>query len=729
MKHKDKKQKAVLLISNVILIMIAVVTAGLYSRHVYKTQEETKKTAFIRTIESMKTISENYLDDERGYAKDWASYISKHNMTMSEALSFLRTINTNKERFVHIVDMESYEAYSSYYPKGKEKIDTYSVMYKDADRRADEVFGKTFKGIMQSMFDGTNEDFAVLGKYRLDETGSMAVGVGNRVTLVTEQGKKAYLLLRIIPTEVLRKSWVFPTEYSSAEVGIITNSGDYVVQSSSMKSENFIEYIRGYNFQEDYNEGTKLQDQLERTTDGTLKYKNFRGTDCVWYYSSFGEGSALDILGVIDAEDLKASIDTWYIVLVICGTLAVLVVIDGLYLVGINHKLRESVKVAQEASKAKTQFLSAMSHDIRTPLNAVLGMMKIAQKNADDAEHVAECMEKGINSGKQLLTLINDVLDISKIESGKVVLNEDQVSLLDITRGMTETLEQNVAQKGIEFICDFDSLPHKYVYADKMRLSQIYMNLLSNAVKYTEDGGKIWLRLYEEEVPEKPLSTKLIFYLKDTGIGMTEEFQKRMYTSFSREINTQVNTIQGTGLGLSIVKQMVDIMEGMIECKSAPGKGTTFIVSMELPVVEVEKEEDSQKEISQDIGDMHLLVAEDNELNWEIFRELISEYQIICDRVENGKECVDRLIKEPAGTYDAILMDVNMPIMNGYEASRAIRKLEDKERNDIPIIATTADAFAEDVQACLEAGMNGHVSKPIDMDKLIAYLAKIKSKQ
>lgn len=724
MKRENNKNKVILIACNIILIVMMVVAAVLYSRHIYRTQEETKKTDFIRTIESMKQVSQNYFDSEKGYVKDWSAYISEHDMTMEEALDFLRSINKTENRFVHIVDMDSYEAYSTYYPKGKEKIDTY-IKYKEKNIETEVPFDE----IMQSMFDGTAGKFDLLGKYRLQETQSMAVGVGTKVTLRVNHHKKDYLILRIIPLDVLKKTWVFPTEYSSAEIGIITRGGDYVVQSESMKSLNFIEYIRGYNFQDDYNEKKKLSQLLKNTERGTMEYKNFRGTDCVWYYSSFGDNSAMDILGVINKEDLNASLDVWYIVLLVCGILFVLVMIDGAYLLRINRKLRETARLAKEASEAKTQFLSAMSHDIRTPLNAVLGMMTLAQKKADNPEEVTEYMKKGMRSGKQLLTLINDVLDISKIESGKVILNPDGLSLDEITDGLTEMVEQSIRDKGIEFESHFDNLPYKWIYADKMRLNQIYMNLLTNAVKYTEFGGKILLQLYEEE-SKHTACTKLVFYVEDTGIGMTEEFQKNMYNSFSRETKTQVNSIQGTGLGLSIVKQMVDLMNGIITCKSFPGKGTSFTVKIDFPIIQEElMKSKTGSAASENIENMHLLVAEDNELNWAIFHEFILEQNITCERARNGKECVKILTEMPAGTYHAVLMDIQMPIMNGYEATKAIRALPDERLRGIPIIAMTADAFAEDVQKCINCGMNGHIAKPVDMKKLISCLVKIKNKQ
>lgn len=724
MKNRDKKIKIILLICNIVLVAITITAAVLYSGYIRKMREEIKTDDFIRMIESMKQVSQNYLDNERGYVEDWAEYISENDMTMAETLDFIRSINTNPERFIHIVDMETFEAYSSYYPQGQEKIETY-IKYKEQNVESE----LPFADIMQTMFEGSEEKFEVLGKYRLQETQAMGVSVGARVTLSSDGGKKDYLMLRVIPTDAIKKTWVFPLEYSSAEVGIITFSGDYVIQSASMKSLNFPEYIRGYNFQNDYNEVNALRQQLESTQRGVLEYKNFRGTDCLWYYSSFGENSSLDILGVLDKSELKASDNAWFIVFLVCGTLIVLVTIDGLYFISINRRLREAARLSEQASKAKTQFLSAMSHDIRTPLNAVMGMMEIAGKNVDNPECVSDCMDKGMHAGRQLLTLINDVLDISRIESGKFTLNPERVSLNDMIHEMMEMLARNIEKKNIQLKCDFDTLPYKYVMADKIRLSQIYVNLLTNAVKYTQAGGKIILRLSEEDVSDNASDVLLVFYVEDTGIGMTEEFQKQMYNTFSREIKTQVNSTQGTGLGLSIVKQMVDLMNGTIECNSAPGKGTSFRVCVRLPIADGSGCEVSKNVSTHNIENMHVLIAEDNELNWEIAHELLLERGVTGDHAGNGQECIDMLTEAADDMYDAVLMDVHMPVMDGYKATKAIRSLKDEKLSKIPIIAMTADAFSEDVQACMDCGMNGHIAKPIDMDKLVDYLSKIKNGQ
>ncbi len=714
------KQKVVLLACNIILIIFVFVFSGMYAGYIHKEQEKTKVSDFINTVESMKQVSQNYLDSERGYVKNWAAYISQNNMNLEEALHFLRTINTNEERFVHIVDMDTYEAYSTYYAEGEEQIDTY-LRYKDAKLESEKIFSDT----MNKIFDGKDDEFNVLGKYPVKENLAAAVAVGIRVTLQIDGAEKDYLLLRIIPTDILKKSWVFPTEYSSAEIGIITKDGDYVMQSSSMKSISFTEYIRGYNFQDDYNAAERLKQQLQTTSNGVLRYNNFRNQECLWYYSSFGQDSTLDILGVVSIEELRPSTKVWYVVIMICVTFVALAVLDGLYLLKINRKLRAAVKLAQQASQAKTNFLSAMSHDMRTPLNAILGMLTIARKNTNNSTYVTECIDKALRSGKQLLTLINDVLDISKIESGKVTLNAEEVDIDNVIQDIMEMIEPDIRAKDIRLECDFDKLPNKYIYADRMRLSQIYVNILSNAVKYTDRGGSIFVTLSQEAAADDAGRTRLIFKVADTGIGMTEEFQKEMYTSFSREINTQVNGIQGTGLGLSIVKQMVDLMGGTIECESTQNVGTTFTVSLTFPVVSRQKSVEHDMDDNVSVENMHMLVVEDNDLNWEIIEVLLKEQGVICDRAENGKIAIDKLCEAPAGTYAGIFMDVQMPVMNGFEATRQIRSLKDERLSRIPIVAMTADAFAEDVQACMECGMNGHMAKPVDTEKIAQYLRKI----
>lgn len=718
-----KTRKLLLVLSNILIVVLAVTASLVYSRQLHQSQLSAKRDEFISTVESMKSVSQNYLDSERGYVENWSAYISANGMTLPEALEFLRKINTNPSRYAHIVDMDTLQAWSAYYPAGSEEIDTYAKFIGDTTD-----YEKRMNNGMRGIFNGTAAQFSVVGKYRLQESLSNAVSVGARVTIATEDGSKDYLLLRAIPTDSLQKSWVFPAEYQSAEVGIITRVGEYVVQSPSMKSEDFLEYIRAYNFQDSYNQVYDFAQELSGSELGALHYKNFRGEDCFWYFSSFGEDSSLDILGFIPEAELMPSDSAWIIVLVICGSLAVLVLLDGFHLFRINRQLRETARVAEEASAAKTRFLSAMSHDIRTPMNAVLSMTAIAQRNLNDPEYVAQCLNKASNAGRQLLTLINDVLDISKIESGRFVLTPTDVSLQDLVSGLLEIIVPQVQDKGQHFTYDISAFPCPCIRADSIRLNQIYINLLSNAVKYTPAGGSIHMTFREEAVVEDASKVRLVFQVSDNGIGMSPDFQKNMYQSFARAVSTQVNRTQGSGLGLSIVRQMVDLMDGTITCDSQVNKGTTFTVRLELPVARRQGKQSGRDACQDaDISGLNLLVAEDNDMNWEIIQILLDECGVTCERAENGRICLDVISSAPPGSYDAILMDVQMPEMTGLEAARAIRKLPPERNGGIPIVAMTADAFAEDVQACMDSGMNGHIAKPVDVSKLRLYLQKIKN--
>lgn len=703
---------------------IAIIASVTYANGIRSSQENAKKADFISTVEAMKSVSQTYLDSERGYVEDWAAYINDQHMTLREALDYLKKANTNPRRFAHIVDMETLDAWSAYYPAGEEKIETY---HKNRDYSMKE--GQTLSDFMIEVFQGTAPQASVIGRYPLQESLSKGFSVGTRINLETDAGEKGYLLLRAIPADDVKDTWVFPAEYQSVEVGLITKSGNYMIQATSMKSNTFLEYIQGYNFQEDYNRIYDLLNILETQPNGILHYKDFRGDDCLWYFSSFGEDSNLDIIGMVKEEELTPSDSAWLIVFLICGTLAILIGVDGLYLRHVNADLRKTAQVAKQASEAKTQFLSAMSHDIRTPLNAVLGMMSIAQRNTDKPEYVAQCLEKGISAGKRLLTLINDVLDISRIESGRFVLTPVEVSIPDFSSDLVDIMKPQAADKQLTFTAEIAQMPHPTVMADPIRLNQIYMNLLSNSVKYTPPGGSIHMSLHQEEVPGNSAMTRLVFQVADTGIGMSPEYQKQMYNSFTRAISTQVNQTQGSGLGLSIVRQMVDLMKGRITCDSVVGKGTVFTVSLDLPIADSQAQGTAaQGEECSDVTGLHLLVAEDNELNWEIIQVLLSEMGVSCQRAVNGQVCVEMLCAQPPGTYDAILMDIQMPVMNGIEACRQIRALPDGQRCRIPIIAMTADAFAEDVQVCLSSGMNGHLAKPIEVGKLQGYLKKVKSR-
>ncbi len=523
-----------------------------------------------------------------------------------------------------------------------------------------------------------------------------------------------------------------------------------------------------------------------------------------------------------------------------------------------KEKLRDALYMAETANNAKTQFLSSMSHDIRTPMNAIIGMTTLASKHLDDKEYMKSCLNKMALASNHLLTLINDVLDISKVESGKMSLNPIVFSMADTVTNLVNIVRQQVGAKGLKFDVRVHNIKKEHLFADELRINQIFINILSNAVKYTPEGGYVSMDISEEFIAGVSDKVRVVYVVKDTGVGMSKEFQEHMFDSFSRANPERVGDVQGSGLGLTISKTMIDMMGGTIECESELGKGSTFTITLDLPIAEkimddlilppmevllvdddviflesaantliqlgispecvnngpkaIEKSvqrhemgkdypviivdwqmpgmngietirqirakvgpsvsiivisayewhdiEALAKEagadgfiskpffpsnvydnmtrilgIRTDVKDdsildtwqpnlegMHILVAEDNDMNWEIAEEILSIYHVVTVRAEDGKKCVETLENSKDGEFDLVLMDIKMPFMDGYEATTVIRQSARDYVRNIPIVAMTADAFSEDIQKCKTVGMNAHIAKPLNISNLIAVL-------
>ena len=385
-------------------------------------------------------------------------------------------------------------------------------------------------------------------------------------------------------------------------------------------------------------------------------------------------------------------------------------------------------KEAEQANAAKQEFLSSMSHDIRTPMNAIIGMTSLALDNTDDPKRVRDYLGKIALSSKHLLGLINDVLDISKIESGKMTLNVEPVSLREAMDSIVNIMQPQVTAKNQQFKVAAREILSENVRCDGVRLNQVLINLLGNAVKFTPEKGAVQLTVYQEALPEDASRVRTHFLVSDTGIGMSKEYQKVIFESFSREDNTRVRKTEGSGLGMAITKCIVDAMGGTISVRSEQGRGSEFHVVLDLEKAAAPAASEAADGAAERMNDVvlkgrRILLAEDNELNWEVARELLSILELELDWAENGEICVEKFRNSPAGHYDAIIMDVRMPVMDGYEATAAIRGLERADA-DIPIIAMTADAFSEDIQRCLERGMNDHLAKPIDIQAVTFKLKK-----
>ncbi|MBO4375959.1 MAG: response regulator [Lachnospiraceae bacterium] len=399
------------------------------------------------------------------------------------------------------------------------------------------------------------------------------------------------------------------------------------------------------------------------------------------------------------------------------------ITVMGVVLAYDNHKMiLEAKRRAEDANIAKSRFLSNMSHDIRTPMNAIVGFTGIAEKYMDDPERLKDSLQKIRSSGDHLLKLINDVLDMSKIESGKIALDVAPTAIKGVVDNVVNIMMSQMQDKGIEFITDIESIEHEFVYTDSLRVNQVLLNLLGNAYKFTPSGGYVKLTIVELPSGD-PSMAQYEIRVKDNGIGMSEEFKNHAFEAFIREHDSQGDNIQGTGLGLAICKSIVELAGGTIRVDSILGAGTEFIINIGFYIA---NKEDMPEEIGNveniDFGGKRVLLADDNQLNREIVIEILSSLDLVVDSAEDGDIAVEKVKSAPSGYYSAVLMDIQMPVMNGYDAARNIREIDDPAKSTIPIIAMTANAFEEDKLHAYEAGMNAHVAKPINIDELLRVL-------
>jgi len=399
----------------------------------------------------------------------------------------------------------------------------------------------------------------------------------------------------------------------------------------------------------------------------------------------------------------------------------------------LNDKLEIALKKAEDASFAKTRFLNNMSHDIRTPMNAILGYAQLMEDEmkGKDLPETSEYLKKLQQSGNLLLSIINNVLDMARIESGRMEIDENYGMIEDIWQTLFEIFDDEAKKKNIALHYTIN-VEHEHILTDATKVKEIFVNILSNTMKYTTSGGSVMINV--DELPcSEPGYMMVRTRVSDTGIGMSQEYLTNIFEAFTRERNTTKSKIAGTGLGMSIVKKYVELLGGTIDVESELGKGSTFTVTLKHKIADenyyVKNYAENPETYSEILKDRKILLAEDNDLNAEIAEAILERAGLKTERVEDGIQCVNKIEKMPAGTYDMILMDIQMPKMNGYKATQAIRRLPDKDKAYIPIIAMTANAFAEDRKKAFDAGMNGHIAKPIDIEKLGAVILSVLNKQ
>ena len=834
---------------NVALMGAILVFVTLYSSYERKENYRTQVEHFVNATIAMERVTGNYMEGEQGICDNWAQYINSRDLTLEEAAAYVRATHVNATTSAHLIDTETLVGYSTRPRPNTE--DNYDVSYARMELLGDGAW-------IADLGTAVN----ISRTYTNPVNGEQSLAFCNRITVRdAENGEKrqAYLL-RIVPTSNLEEKWVFPQEeYEGETFSIIDTESSYVIRGRSFKNASFFEFYKSYN-----QPGIQVQQQLFSdilSGTGSFTMQDSRGRECIVAHTPITSTKGWVLLSSAPVSNLNSVTENWILIGVITFGLLLLLVMDFLYMHSFNKKLQVMAREAEAANKAKTDFLSTMSHDIRTPMNAIIGLTTIAEKKLDDREVVAENLRKIGLAGNHLLTLINDILDISKVESGKLNLSPLTFSIVETVQNLVNLSQPMIKEKNIDFSFRINRMEKEYLYADQLRLNQIYINILSNAIKYTMPGGSVSVDLREEE-SEKKGCVRLIYRVADTGIGMSPEFLEKMYQPFSRQTDSRVNSIQGTGLGLAITKQMVELMDGTIECQSESGKGTTFTITLDLPIAEKQLEEmridhvdaliadddpilletaadtleslgihadqaatgaealemirrrhetgkdygvvildwkmpdlngietirrirteidagipilltsaydwsdieDEAKEAGangfigkplfrsrlyekinellgteakavepeddySDLAGMNILIAEDNDINWEIISTMLSMFGITSERAENGRICTEKMAEAGEGQYDLIFMDIQMPEMNGLDATRNIRRLENKWAASIPIIAMTADAFSENVAECLKAGMNGHIAKPIDLKLVIKEIRRIKEEK
>ena len=837
-------KKSLIIAINVLITSAILTFVSLYAYFEHDAISKRQVEHFENTTISMEHVTENYLEGEQRICDVWAHYINSENLTMEEAASFIRVSHVHQFASAHLIYADTLTGLST--RDMNDDPTDYPVSYERVDLLGD-----------MGWISKTGTSINVSRAYTNPVNGAQSIAFCNSITLQEAGGAKEAVLLRVLPISELEAKWVFPQEeFENAELSIIDSNGGYIIKGQSFKNSSFFEFYRSYN-KIDPSISQEFFKKITSST-GSFVMLNSHGEQCIVGYTPFDATGGWTLLNLMPTKHLFVNAENWLLIGLVSSGLLLLFVFDLVVLLHFNKRFQATAKEAESANKAKTNFLSTMSHDIRTPMNAIIGLTTITEKNIDDKKLVGENLRKITLASNHLLTLINDILDISKVESGKLSLVPQTFSVVETVENLVNLSQPMVKEKNIDFRFHVTHMEKEYLYADQLRINQIYINILSNAIKYTEPGGRVSVDLKEEE-SLKDGCVRLTYVVADTGIGMSPEYMAHMYQPFSRQTDSRVNSIQGTGLGLAITKQMVDLMGGIIDCQSEQGKGTTFTVILDIPVASTQRAEmkleamdtlivdddevllqtatdtleslgltveqagsglealgmirrrheagkgydivildlkmpgmngietvrrirsevgtdtpillvsayewaDVEKEAKDagangflskplfrstlyeklsdilgaetqssepesdysDVEGMNILVAEDNDLNWEIISTLLSMYGIEAERAENGRIAVEKMKAAEKDRYSLIFMDVQMPELNGLDATRAIRALTDPWASSIPIIAMTADAFSENVTECLNAGMNGHIAKPIDIKIVLKEIRRIK---
>ena len=840
----DKKVKRLLWSSFVSLAIICVIS------FVWLTIFMSKRTE--RTIAE---ISEIYMEEMNGQLQQ--KFISIVQLRLEQLEGIIKSIPAE--------DSYNEEMINNMITNTKVRSFSYLGFYTE-EGELEEIYGEDLEFVSDK--DAIKESLEENGnivEQGIGRQGEKILILGKSANYRMKDGSKSAALVVGVTMDYLNKALFLENQEKRVNTHIIDGNGDFIIRTGQAYKNNYFERLREI-LDKDVEEHIRCLQEAMAIGETYSTQVLVEGETRYMYCTPISENSTWYLITVMEAKVLDASIsklDVSRIESMIFSSAVIIVTMVVIFILYFRlsqqqmKRLDETKQEAIHASRAKSDFLSSMSHDIRTPMNAIIGMTEIAMKNIDDNTRVKDCLEKVRLSSKHLLGLINDVLDMSKIESGKMTLNMDQISLRETMDDMVNIIQPQVKERNQYFDIFIRDIQAEEVYCDGIRLNQLILNLLSNALKFTPEEGRIDIRVYQENSPLGDSYVRTHFWVEDNGIGMSEEFRRKIFDSFERENREKVHRITGTGLGMAIVKAIVDLMNGTIELYSELDKGSKFHITLdmekvdkqgevklpewnilvvddneqlctsavanleelgvhaewtqdgkeaikmieehhqkgddyrfvlidwkmpqmdglqtirelrnrvgkEIPVFlisaydwsDIEEEvqsveiegfiskplfkstlysrlsqyvegadstaEQTEGQVAIDFTGKRILLAEDIDINWEIANEILTSFGFEVTRAVNGKECIELFEKSEMGYYDTILMDIRMPIMNGYDATKGIRALE-RSDSELPIIAMTADAFDDDVQYCLNCGMNGHIAKPIDIKELVRLLQK-----
>ena len=763
-----------------------------FTNNLRKVNTETQIHEFLVSTDGAKRKVRDYMETSSRTLRDWKKLIGLNDWTAEEIPRKLDDLISSADITAQVLLTDTLRGYSSAAPAGKPG--EYGMEYSN-------TYFSIFQTLTRFRESGRPDDVIITSSFTNPINAETSIAFVTQIETRDESGAAASaFLLYVEPLRALQEVWTAFSEKENAQMSMINTMGDYTYRASMLKNENFYEYLISYN-DLTYPQVEALRDPIRMAEEpGWIEYLNSKGQETLHAYSTDSQWG-WTLIASIEMKALQVASVQWTILIVSGFTFGMLYLVNSAYFRSLNRQLRSSLTQLEAANSAKTRFLSSMSHDIRTPMNAILGMTAIAEKQLNDRERLEDCLHKIDLAGNHLLTLVNDTLDISQIESGRLTFRPSVFSLEESAADLVNLLYHQAEDKHLRAEVHILDAHQNSLYADKGRLNQIWINLLSNAIKYTPDGGRVDIYLDEKDIPGQPEQVRLTFQVKDTGVGMSQEFQKVLFDSFTRGKDSRIDTIQGSGLGMAITKQLVDLLGGTIQVDSQEGEGSACTVILDLdraPAPENEGRLDGERILlvgerdllsaamqsitrlggwtdcapdgeraagilraqadagtpcslvildrpmedracleaarairralgpagppmvlsAFDVGDIKediretgirgvvprplyrtaltqaldrarhpaesetapagpmtdrerlrgvsILVAEDNEINWEIVQELLAMYGARTDRAENGAECVEMVEHAAPGTWQVVLMDMQMPVMGGH---------------------------------------------------------------